>query len=140
MTTLNAKSTLLNGKMKFSSSAADKEAIITDYIPPIGDGLSTTPLELFLISFATCAGGSVSGLLGKFGKKFDSLEVSAEGIRREQHPTGFEKITLTFSVVSQDMTTEELGKAIALSEEKFCPVWSMIKGNVEIETRFELKS
>lgn len=129
---LEVYSRLVNGKVKFSSAAGEKSEIITDYIPPLGEGKSYMPLELFLISFATCVGGTVSPLLRKLGKNVTDLSVQARGIRREQHPTCFEKIFLHITLTSPDAGEEDLQKAVALSEERFCPVWAMIKNNVEV--------
>lgn len=128
----------LNGRMKYRCNAGENPAIITDYVPPLGDGEGYLPLEVFLISFATCAGGTVAPLLRKMGRHVDDFSVTASGVRRTEHPTGFETITLTFSVRSQDVQKEDMDKAIALSEEKFCPVWSMIKNNVEVHTEYTI--
>ena len=128
----------MNGRMKYRCKAGDNPEIITDYIPPLGDSEGYMPLELFLISFATCASGSVAPLLRKMGKKVDAFSATATGVRRTEHPTGFETITLSFSIRSGDVEKEDVDKAIALSEEKFCPVWSMIKNNVEVKTEYNI--
>lgn len=126
--------TLINQGIKFSSSAQGKPEVITDYIPPLGDGKSTTPLELFLISLSACAGGAIASLLRNMGKTVTNFDISAHGQRRAEHPTSFEKITLYITLKSPDATLEDLQKAVAISEEKICPVWAMIKGNVIVET------
>jgi putative redox protein len=123
---------LVNERVKFSSAAEGKTEIITDYIPPLGDGNNYMPLELFLISFATCVGGTITPLLRKMGKTINDFTISVVGERRLQHPTGFEKITLDINLTSPDTSDEDLQKAIKLSEDKFCPVWAMIRGNVEV--------
>jgi putative redox protein len=60
--------------------------------------------------------------------------VHAAGERREQHPTSFSSITLEFLVHSPDVLEADVQKAIAMSESTLCPVWDMLKGNVEIGT------
>ncbi|MHC1719786.1 MAG: OsmC family protein [Clostridiaceae bacterium] len=129
---LEAKIQLLNEGMKFKSVVEGKPEIITDYLPPYGDGLSILPLELFLISFATCAGGVISPMLKKMGKKVHDLQITVQGKRREEHPLCFEEIKLIISVTSADVTEEDLKKVLILAEEKICPVWAMIKGNVNV--------
>jgi putative redox protein len=128
--TVNVK--LVNEKVKFASIADGKTEIITDYIPPLGDGKSYMPLELFLISFATCVGGTITPLLRKMGKTINNFTISVTGERRLQHPTCFEKIILDINLTSPDTSDEDLQKAIKLSEDKFCPVWAMIRGNVDV--------
>ena len=44
----------------------------------------------------------------------------------------FEKIKFTISVTSADVTDEDMKKAMELAEGKLCPVWAMIKGNVNV--------
>jgi putative redox protein len=82
---------------------------------------------------------TVAPLLRKFGKTVTKLELGTRGTRREVHPTAFEKIELSFHLVSPDASTEDLIKAVSLSEERFCPVWAMIKGNIEIEVTFAVE-
>lgn len=127
---LEAKIKLLNEGVKFKSVVEGKPEIITDYLPPYGDGLSVLPLELFLISFGTCVGGVITPMLKKMGKQVQDLQIIIQGKRREEHPLCFEEIKLIISVTSVDATGDDLKKVLKLAEEKICPVWAMIKGNV----------
>ncbi len=129
---------LVNEKMHILGQAGDNEPIHTDYIPPYGDNLGYMPLQLFLISLGACASGSVLVLLRKMQKNIKGLEVKAYGKRRTLHPTSFERITLDFKVISSDVKPEDMDKAIAMSEASICPVWAMIKGNVEIEVKYQI--
>lgn len=128
---LHAKIQLINEGVKFKSIVEGKPEIITDYIPPYGDGLSVLPLELFLISFGTCAGGVILPLLRRTAKQIKDFQITVQGKRREEHPLCFEEIKFIISVISDDIIDEDIKKAINLAEEKLCPVWAMIKGNVK---------
>lgn len=123
---------LINQKVKFKTSSRENEAIIIDYIPPVGDGEGYMPLELLLISLASCSGSTVATLLRKMRKNITGFKVNAIGTRREEHPTGFKEIKLIFKVESNDIEISDVEKAIKMSEETFCPVWCMLKNNVEI--------
>lgn len=127
---------LTNEKLRFESRLRDNAPIVTDYVPPLGDGHGYTPLELFLVSLATCGGGTIVSLLRKKRKTVVSFRMRAEGFRREEHPTCFERINLHCELVSPDATDEDMLRCIELSEEKYCPVWAMIKGNVEVRCEF----
>lgn len=126
---------LVNDKVKFIGGLRGLAPISVDYIPPVGDGEGYTSLELFLMSFATCAETSVLTLLRRFGKNIETFRVSSVGVRRETHPTGFTNILLTFEIKSRDIKKADVEKAVLMSEENICPVWSMIKNNVEVETK-----
>jgi len=129
---------LTNQKVQFTGVAQSNPAITIDYITPLGDGQGYMPLELLLISLAACSGSTVATLLRRIGKTVDGLQVKAKGARRQVHPTSFERILLEFRLSSVDATEADLQKAIQLSEETVCPVWAMLKNNVEIGWEYSI--
>lgn len=129
---------LTNQKVQFTGVARANSAIMIDCLPPLGDGQGYTPLELLLISLASCSGTTVLTLLRKMRKNISGLKVNATGIRREQPPTSFQKITLEFVISSEDVQSSEVEKAIKLTEETYCPVWTMLKNNVEVIPEFRI--
>lgn len=135
---LTGVATLINDKVKFSGVSRDNKEIIIDYVKPIGDGEGYTSLELFLISLATCSGSSVSSLLRKMHKDVNGLKITTYGERREEHPTYFKKILIHFELKSKDAEAPDMEKAIKISEESICPVWNMVKNNVEINYEYEI--
>jgi putative redox protein len=135
---LHASVELINNKVKFKGTAKSNDPVVIDYDAPLGDGEGYTSLELLLISLASCSASTVVSILRKMKKNVSGLRVNAEGLRRETHPTSFEKITLVFIVNSPDIVEPDIQKAIKLSEETFCPVWAMLKNNVEINSKYEI--
>jgi putative redox protein len=135
---LTASARLVNQKVKFIGTSGSNPEIVLDYIPPLGDGEGYTPLELFLISLASCSGSTIIALLKNMKKDVSGLKVNARGNRREQHPTYFEKIHLEFILESKDAGDSDIEKAISLSEESVCPVWNMNKNNVEISSEYKI--
>ena len=127
-----------NQKLGYTGVLRSHLPIPIDYIPPLGDGQGYTPLELLLMSLGACSGGTVGLLLRKMGKNISGVAVKVKGIRREQHPTSFQKIFLEFTVNSVDAKDADMQKAIQLAEESVCPVWAMVKGNTEIATEFRI--
>jgi putative redox protein len=135
---LNSSIILLNEKLHFNAIVGDNEPISIDYTPPLGDNLGYTSLELLLLSLSSCVGSAVLTFLRKMRKTITGFEIQAKGIRREEHPTCFKSILLTINLDSADTTEDDLKKIIKLSEDTYCPVWAMLKGNVEIETKFNI--
>jgi putative redox protein len=125
---------LINRKVQFVgvSKANADQPITFDYKPPLGDGLGYNGLELLLMSFSGCSATAIVYLLGKMGKTVSGLEVKAKGVRREQPPIKFEKIFIEFILNSNDTKDADIQKAIQLAEQSVCPVWQMIKDNVEV--------
>ena len=131
---------LINEKVKFTgvSNANPDQPITFDYKLPIGDGLGYNGLELLLMSFSGCSGTAIVYLLRKMGKTVSGLEVHAKGIRREHPPIKFEKIFIKFILNSQDTKDTDIQKAIQLAEQSVCPVWQMIKNNVEVVPEYNI--
>lgn len=131
---------LTNNKVQFIglSNANPNRPITFDYKPPLGDGSGYNGLELLLMSLSGCSATAIVYLLRKMGKTVSGLEVHAEGIRREQPPIKFEKIFITFILNSKDTGDADIQRAIQLSEQSVCPVWQMIKNNVEVVPDYKI--
>jgi putative redox protein len=123
---------LVNEKVRFSGVARGLPPLSADYFPPLGDAQGYTGLELLLLSLAACSATAVVPLLRRMKKTVASFRVNASGVRRSQHPTSFERIDIEFVLGSPDAALADLQEAVQLSEKTFCPVWAMLKGNVEI--------
>jgi putative redox protein len=74
------------------------------------------------------------------GKTVSGLKVNAKGIRREQPTVRFERIFIEFIVKSKDVKDADIQKAIQLAEQSVCPVWQMIKNNVEVLPEYKIVS
>jgi len=135
---LNASVTLVNDKLHFKTKVGENEPISIDYTPPLGDNLGYTSLELFLLSLSSCIGSSVLTFLRKMRKTITGFEIHSRGIRREEHPTCFKTILLTIVLKSFDTSVEDLKKVVKLSEDTYCPVWALIKGNVDVEIEYHI--
>lgn len=136
---LTVTADLINDKVKFAGVSRNNDEIMIDYVSPIGDDDGYTPLELFLLSFASCSGMTIVLLLRKMKKGVSGLKVTASGDRRDTNPTSFKSILLTFDIESNDVQPNDMEKVIRLSEESMCPVWSMVKNNVEISCTYNIR-
>lgn len=130
---------LVNDRLNFLGNAGYDQPVSIDYIPPLGDNKGYTSLELLLLSLSSCLGTSVLTMLRKMNKTVSSFEIRSAGYRKQEHPTGFRNIRLDIFLKSPDVTGIEMDKAIKLSEDTYCPVWSMIKGNTEVEVNYDIK-
>jgi len=135
---LNVEMKLIDQGLKFQAKAGNNPEIITDYIPPLGNNEGYMPLELFLISLGSCVSGVVLPVLRKMQKDIEAYSMNVKGIRKTEHPTGFSKIILEMSVKSKNTTAEEIEKVIKMAETTYCPVWSMLKNDIEIETKISI--
>lgn len=131
---------LTNQKVQFIgvSKCNPERPVSFDYKAPLGDGQGYNGLELLLMSFAGCSGTAIVYLLRKMRKDISGMKVNAKGLRRDQPPIKFEKIFLEFILNSKDTKDDDIKKAIQLAEESVCPVWQMIKNNVEVVTDYKI--
>jgi len=127
---------LVNDRLNFIGTVGENVPVSIDYIPPAGDNLGYTALELLLLSFTSCMGGTMLSSLRKMKKTIESFEMNTRGIRKEEHPQGFKTIYVEINIKSPDITNEEMLKVIKLAEDRYCPVWSMLKGNVDVEVGY----
>lgn len=140
MDTLTVKMKTLDEKTMFSATARENPEIIIDYFPPIGSGKGYTSLELFMTSLGSCLSSTLLSLLRyRMNKNVDGVVVEAKGTVREEHPRALKHILLNLTFKSKELTKAEALEALKAAEDKMCPVWSMIKGNVEVEVEIEIE-
>ncbi|MBN1615632.1 MAG: OsmC family protein [Deltaproteobacteria bacterium] len=83
---------------------------------------------------AGCSATKVLVLLRRMDRKISGLKASAMGVRRERPAFGFQKIFLEFAFNAADAMDANVQKALHMAGETFCPVWQMVKNNVEVVT------
>ena len=135
---LTATIKLVNDRLNFSGIVEGNSPVSIDFIPPLGDNLGYTSLELLLLSLSSCLGSAVLLFLRRMQKTISEFEITSKGIRNEDHPTGFKSISMNVKLKSPDVTEADLNKVVGLAEEKYCPVWAMIKGNVVINVEYTI--
>lgn len=139
MDTLTVKMQTIDEKTMFSATARENPEIIIDYFPPAGTGNGYTSLELFMTSFGSCVSTTVLSLLRyRMKKKVDGVVAEVQGTVREEHPKALKHILLTLTFKSKELSKAEAQEALKVAEDKLCPVWSMIKGNVEVDVKIEI--
>jgi putative redox protein len=138
--TLNVEVGNLRGKMNLTGKGHTPSTVSIDYPPPLGDDGGFTSLELLMVSLASCSAHTVKYVLGASGTPVDDIRVHATGQRRMNvHPTVLTKIELDYSLAGKQLTSELVENAIRKAEESMCPVWALLKGNVEITWRFTIR-
>ena len=123
------------------STTAGPHTVCLDYpLAPGEAGAGPTPLQMLLTSLAVCAGSTLALVLGQMRKQFTDLQVTARGQRRDEHPTVLTDIALEFSLGSgTDLDDESVERALAIAEERLCPVWAMLKGTTPITATFRIE-
>ena len=130
---------VFKGGMKFDGrSGRAGTAVALDFARE-GEAIEGyTPMELLLTSLAGCSGQVTVGLLKRMGQEVEGLTVHARGTKKEIHPAVFTSIELDFEFRGGRIDGASVVKALELSEERFCPVWAMLKAAAPIKASYRL--
>lgn len=89
-----------------------------------------SPMDLLLSAVGGCASVDAVLMMRKKRRTILDFYVAVEGNRNEGVPAFYTHITLKFTLVSPDATTEEFIKVVALSVEKYCSVASSLNSKI----------
>lgn len=132
---------VFKGGMKFEGrSERAGTTVAVDFASEGGPIAGHTPMELLLTSLAGCSGQVAVGLLKRMGQEVEDLTVHARGEKKEIHPAVFTSIALEFEFKGGKLDPAQVEKALALSEERYCPVWAMLKLAAPITATYRLLS
>ena len=136
-TELDAHVTLLND-LHFQGSVRSGATIDLDVPASEGGGAGMTPMELVLLSLASCSAMDVAAILRKKRQPVEGLEVRVHGYRQVENPTVFTDIKLEYVVHGADVDPQAVTRAITLSREHYCPVWAMLDPSVRIHSAYRV--
>ena len=114
--------------LQFEGSGNGRPPVLVD-----GDGkAATSPVELLLLSAATCTASDIVIILQKQRVKLESLEISMRGTRRETEPRRYTAIALHVAVRGAGADDVKVRRAVDLSIEKYCSVMASLAPDIAI--------
>ncbi len=99
---------------------------------------AATPLELLLISVASCTATDVVSILEKKRQDITEYKVEIEGKRRDEYPRGFTGFHVHHIVYGRSVSEKAVADAIELSDTKYCSVAYTVRPTAEITTSYEI--
>lgn len=126
---------------QFVAESGSGHSIVVDGPPDIG-GRNTgmRPMELMLLSVASCSAMDVIHILRKSRQAFVGCRVEVDGTRAETDPKVFTHIHLKFIVSGDSLDEKRVSRAVSLSAEKYCSASLMLQESVEISHEYEICS
>jgi len=116
------------GNMKITGTTPDNHETKFDAKPELGGEQSApTPMEIFLESMGSCSLMDVISILKKKRKDIIDLKVEIDGERAETHPKVFTKVTLTYSLISNNAELADLERVVDLSQNSYCSASAMFQ-------------
>ena len=124
----------------FSARADSGHEVEIDGPPDLGGAnVGTRPMELMLMSIASCAATDVVHILTKGRVSVKECRVEVEATRDTEEPQVFSAIHLTFRVAGDRLTERKLERAIELSAEKYCSASILMqRAGVVVTHEYEL--
>jgi len=95
------------------------------------------PSDLMAMALIGCSSYDVVEILQKQRQDLQQLKVTAESTQDSEPPWRFRKIHIHYQAIGKGLDLEKLGKAIEISEEKYCSVYATLKDAIEITHDFE---
>ncbi|MCX8181705.1 MAG: OsmC family protein [Candidatus Methanomethyliaceae archaeon] len=102
-----------------------------------GSGEGTTPMDLFLMALGGCASLEIITMLKSRNQNLTSLDVELEGIRREEHPRFFSKISVKFKFQGA-LDDNIVDRVVRLTMTKLCPIAAMLSNISEMKWSYEI--
>ncbi len=119
--------------MRFDAADPDGLGVVMDAHPDHG-GTSggPTPMETLLMALAGCTGMDVVPILQKMRAPVDRFTIEVTAERADTHPKVLTAIHLRYAAAGPALRREQVEKAVALSQEKYCSVSAMLRKAVPI--------
>ena len=93
------------------------------------------PSDLLPMALASCSGVD---LVSQLGEKLEALSIQVSFTKEPDPPWKFQRFRLHYLVSGRTLTAGEVEAAIHRSHEEMCSVAAAIRGNVPVETSFEV--
>ena len=91
-----------------------------------------SPMEMLLLALGSCTAVDVVTILRKKRATVTDYRVEIKGTRRDEHPRSYQRITLHHVVRGHNLTERAVGRAVQISEEKYCSVAATLRPTAEI--------
>jgi putative redox protein len=104
------------------------------------DGVSEaapSPMQMLALSLAGCMAIDLVHILARGRHDCVSLEASLVADRAQENPKRFTRVRLHFKL-SGPMKPEHVDRAIQLSREKYCSVWTSLRQDIELEVGYDI--
>jgi putative redox protein len=97
-----------------------------------GKNRGPRPKPLTLASLGGCTAMDVISMLKKMRVEPEYFNIAIDGELTDEHPKYYHKIHLTYIFRGQGLEMEKLEKAVNLSLERYCGVYTLLKQGSEI--------
>lgn len=137
---MNIEITRVNDAVHFKAQNNAGNTVHTDGAEAVGgEGKGMRPMELMLVSVASCSAVDVVEILKKQRQPLKNIQISVSGERPESGaPRPYKSIDLHFTLHG-NLEESKVARAIKLAVEDYCSARATLSDDVEISHSFEIK-
>lgn len=97
-----------------------------------GTNRGPRPKPLMLVALAGCTGMDVVSILKKMREDVKKFRVSVEALQTDDHPKHYVEMKVIYEFWGNNLNTENVNKAVKLSDEKYCGVSAAYKKGMKL--------
>ena len=131
---------VLQEGLRFEALNAQGVSVTLDAGPPLGEGAGMSPMELLLVALGGCTAMDVISVLRKKRQEVTDYRVEIGGVRAAEYPKPYTDISIRHVVTGRDLSEDAVRRSIELSEQKYCPIYDMLRKAATISSTFDIRS
>ena len=98
----------------------------------------TNPVELLLMSIASCSASDVVSILEKMRTPVSRMEIGVEADRNPSQPRYLTHTNMRFDLWGEGLRPEKAARAIFLSIVRYCSVFNSLRSDMTTEVAFRI--
>ena len=125
--------------ISLAGKADSNHWIVMDGPPEFGGSdAGIRPKELLLLALGGCTASDVITILKKKRVAVEDVEIHVTAEQRDEHPQVFTRIHLEYVIRGEGIHSQDVERAIELSESKYCSVNAMLQAAVSITRSYRI--
>ncbi len=96
-----------------------------------------SPKRLMLAALAGCTGIDIVSILDKMKVPFSHFSIDVHASLSNEHPKTYKLVKMRYKIKVSEEDKIKMGKAVTLSQEKYCGVYAMFKAFAKMDTEID---
>ena len=129
--------TVFSSGMTFTSDINGHDVVMDTTADDGGNDSGPSPKRLMLASLAGCTGMDVVSILNKMKVAFNKFSINIHASLTAEHPKTYNYVKITYRIKVAEADKTKMGKAVTLSQDKYCGVSAMFRAFAKIDTEID---
>ena len=129
--------TVFNEGMSFTADINGHKVRMDTTVDDDGQDSGPSPKRLMLASLAGCTGMDIVSILNKMKVPFSDFSIDVHASVTNEHPKTYNLVKMRYTIKVAEEDKVKMGKAVALSQEKYCGVSAMFRAFAKLDTEID---